>query len=496
MASSLAPTFIAALRAVGTAATMAGAGFYLHRRDFVTPSGKKMLALISQQVTIPAFLFAKIIYCPNGTIGGGGGSEGGGSDVSGELIIDDTPEIVCPTVADRISNLWMLLLWPGYVVLCGLFTGYVAAKISNTSSLQTRSCLAACAFGNSTGLPITLLTVIHNQMKQLNKSTELGRIDPTAFLSVYLLLYPVLQWGAGGWLLAPEEKAEKNNDGLQTDKEARRNGIEEARPLLNHQDTYQANNLSENDHSDCHHTRHISHILNYEPSLLPPSMAAGQEEFGGVRSRRLFLQNKERDENQRWDTAGSVEASNDHLSMMQMVRELSFGSVGHRGSYEEMPFTEMIGSAPEPETGSDDEGPLTMDAVGPASDALSNIVDDMSTPTIHEHSSFSNGFASASPNTTKEKNGSYDSINMVPSRQQIETLQKADILPLTETLSRISRKVFQPPVIGALLGLSIAGFPGTRGLFENIWGDKGNTAPLHFIFDGIYKVSQIRADQI
>ena len=81
MISSMLPTFLASLRAVGTASTMAFAGVYLHRRyvhvfftfislalekiihylpsllihlllrNFVTPSGKKMLALISQQVT-------------------------------------------------------------------------------------------------------------------------------------------------------------------------------------------------------------------------------------------------------------------------------------------------------------------------------------------------------------------------------------------------------------------------------------------------------------
>jgi hypothetical protein len=48
----LGPTFEASLRAVGTAATMAFAGFYLQRRNFVTPSGKKMMALLSQQVTV------------------------------------------------------------------------------------------------------------------------------------------------------------------------------------------------------------------------------------------------------------------------------------------------------------------------------------------------------------------------------------------------------------------------------------------------------------
>eukprot|EP00581_Thalassiosira_minuscula_P014495 CAMPEP_0183734962 /NCGR_PEP_ID=MMETSP0737-20130205/45327_1 /TAXON_ID=385413 /ORGANISM="Thalassiosira miniscula, Strain CCMP1093" /LENGTH=42 /DNA_ID= /DNA_START= /DNA_END= /DNA_ORIENTATION= len=42
MASSMVPTFVASLRAVGTASTMAFAGFYLHRRGFATASGKKM----------------------------------------------------------------------------------------------------------------------------------------------------------------------------------------------------------------------------------------------------------------------------------------------------------------------------------------------------------------------------------------------------------------------------------------------------------------------
>jgi hypothetical protein len=67
---SLGPTFLAAIRAVGTAATMAFAGFYIHRRKFVTPSGKKMLALLSQQVTVslpcpshdPTLLLSDIIF--------------------------------------------------------------------------------------------------------------------------------------------------------------------------------------------------------------------------------------------------------------------------------------------------------------------------------------------------------------------------------------------------------------------------------------------------
>jgi len=64
--------------------------------------------------------------------------------------------------------------------------------------------MACVAFGNSTGLPLTLLAVIHSSF---SASTELGAVDPTTYLSIYLLFYPVLQWGIGGWLLAPPVEA-------------------------------------------------------------------------------------------------------------------------------------------------------------------------------------------------------------------------------------------------------------------------------------------------
>ena len=160
--SSLGPTsFLASLRAVGTAAIMAGSGLYLHRQNYVTSEGKKMLALISQQITIPAYLFAKIIYCP---------SDGGHNTINDT----DNNEFVCPSVADRIGDLWMLLLWPFYVVLCGLILGYIVAKLSNTPPNQQRACMVALAFPNSTGLAITLLSVIHKQFSIVNGGTRQG----------------------------------------------------------------------------------------------------------------------------------------------------------------------------------------------------------------------------------------------------------------------------------------------------------------------------------
>lgn len=182
MLQSLSATFIAALRSVGTAGTMAMAGFYLHRRGFINGEGKKALARLSQQVTIPALFFSKIIYCPQ-----------------------DFSKNKCPDITDNLGDVWVLILWPLFVVGCGLLVGEMAARWSNTPPWQRKSVIAACAFANSTGLPITLLTVVHANFPA---TSELGRIDPNLFLSVYLLLYPVLQWGIGGWLLASGDESE------------------------------------------------------------------------------------------------------------------------------------------------------------------------------------------------------------------------------------------------------------------------------------------------
>lgn len=130
-------TFVASVRSVGTACTLAAVGIYLHRRNFVVGDGKKTLALISQQVTIPLFLFTKVVFC--------------NQDWSSEP---------CPDVTKSLNDIWVLLFWPAYVVGWGLFVGYVAAKLSNTPN--AKAAMAACAFGNSTGLPITLLSVVHS----------------------------------------------------------------------------------------------------------------------------------------------------------------------------------------------------------------------------------------------------------------------------------------------------------------------------------------------
>ena len=429
-----------------------GAGFYLHRQNYVTPQGKTMLALIAQQVTIPAFLFAKIIFCPSDH----GDGSGGGSDA---------PEFVCPSVADRIGDLWMLLLWPFFVVPCGLLTGYLAARISDTPPRQVRSCLAACAFPNSTGLAITLLSVIH---KQFSSSAELGRVDPTAFLSVYLLLYPVLQWGLGGWLLAPPEHADDEEieipddvkiGVLSIDGGVGNNGTMETSSLLPRPDSTNSEGAESGFQRSLGNSFRISHILNYESNHQSATAAAEQEIFGSVMpsKRRTSGQN-------RWNTAGYNDCPPPSV-LQSMVKELSFSSLGHLGVYEQSQpdlglLPDQTHLLPEPESFESIDGPPTIDAVGEES---STFVDFNCSSREYE-------------STTKL------------TKQQIRAMQRGDILPLTDTLLRISGKVFQPPVTAAVLGLFIASFHNLRGMFVNIYGDKGKRAPLQFLFDGIYTV--------
>ena len=93
---AVAATFSASMKSIGTAVTMAGVGFYLHYRNFVTKEGKRTLALMSQQVTFPLYFFTKICFCNQ-----------------------DWSDKPCPDVTKTLHDTWMLLLWPCFMVGMG-----------------------------------------------------------------------------------------------------------------------------------------------------------------------------------------------------------------------------------------------------------------------------------------------------------------------------------------------------------------------------------------
>eukprot|EP00977_Amphora_coffeiformis_P026551 scaffold27769_cov176-Amphora_coffeaeformis.AAC.2 len=185
-------TFVISLSAVAKAAALACTGVYLHRRGFVsTPQAKEMLSRYSQQIGLPCLFFSKIVVLQT--------HSSGGSSFFGE-----TPAVGSDYGSDGTTNHWvlgLLALWPVYVVTCGLLVGHVMASTMKLPTGQRRAVLVATAFANSTGLPTTLLSMM----------TATTSDDPTRFLSIYLILYPILQWGIGGTLLGLDEPANVSN---------------------------------------------------------------------------------------------------------------------------------------------------------------------------------------------------------------------------------------------------------------------------------------------
>ena len=103
---------------------------------------------------------------------------------------------------DLLSFAWPMLLLPLLYVPLGASLGALVNRLTQPKENQRPAVLAACAFGNSTGLPIVLVTIIGNAFIPQADRDRLGSsVEPLSYLALYLVFYPVLQWAAGGWLL-------------------------------------------------------------------------------------------------------------------------------------------------------------------------------------------------------------------------------------------------------------------------------------------------------
>ena len=119
--------FVASLRAVGCAATLAAAGLWLARRGLMSPSLSKGLSQLSVKLAIPALLFSSMV-----------------PGISFELL----------------GYAWPLLLLPAVYLLLGLLIGGLMLLLVRPPADFRLSTVAACTFGNTTGIPVVLLSVI------------------------------------------------------------------------------------------------------------------------------------------------------------------------------------------------------------------------------------------------------------------------------------------------------------------------------------------------
>ena len=181
----------------------------------MTKSGRKLLAEISKHVTFPLLLFTSILYCEQ---------DGGmyrGVDTK------------CPNMFSTITASWIILLWPFLITTMGIVDGKAMAAISGADDKFKFAAMTAVAFGNSTGLPLTFVAIIHNAA---DSNSPLSLTDPAIFISVYLIFYPILQWSLGSWLLeGPSQgnNGEGNDNQHATNGEFKRLGAE---PLLDNAD--------------------------------------------------------------------------------------------------------------------------------------------------------------------------------------------------------------------------------------------------------------------
>lgn len=121
----------------------------------------------------------------------------------------DGHQSICPSVLDYWSEAWILVFWPLVVIPCGILVGYCVARISGAPKRHRNAILLSTGFANSGSLPATLLAVLshHHDGGSTSKEgdTASPSLGPNAFLSLYLILAPMLLWSLGYWLAHPSE---------------------------------------------------------------------------------------------------------------------------------------------------------------------------------------------------------------------------------------------------------------------------------------------------
>ena len=163
------------LRAVATVTAVAACGAVLALRGTLGAETQRFLSMLSMRVTIPALLFSTAA-----------------SSVTPALL----------------ASAWPLTLLPFVYVPVGLALGELAVRVARPPPGVRSAVRAACALGNSTGLPVVLLTVVSDALITPAARAAFGpRLQPLAYLPLYLLTYPLLQWSAGAGSGAPAAAA-------------------------------------------------------------------------------------------------------------------------------------------------------------------------------------------------------------------------------------------------------------------------------------------------
>lgn len=178
---------LASVKAVGSIAVMAAGGFLMTRLGIITNDVRKGLGELSMNLLLPCLMFSQVIYCNSKEMGGD----------------------VCPNMAQVIMSSADLFIWPIVVVTSGYCLGFLAAKLLRVPENFRRAAAGSVAFGNSTGMPVVLLSTLAPSLV----AEGVVKGDPLLFLPVYLVLSPLLQWTVGSYIFqGPKVTATSSGD--------------------------------------------------------------------------------------------------------------------------------------------------------------------------------------------------------------------------------------------------------------------------------------------
>jgi len=150
--------FIASLRAVSCAAMLAFTGLYMARRGMMTSGLSRGLSQFSMKIAIPCLLFRSIV-----------------PGVSYRLLV----------------AAWPMMLLPALYIFTGTLMGLLMLPVLRPPKDFKLGTVSACAFGNTTGIPIIVITVLQ---QSLSRSVFADFDDPVMYLSLQLLTYPLMHW--------------------------------------------------------------------------------------------------------------------------------------------------------------------------------------------------------------------------------------------------------------------------------------------------------------
>lgn len=160
------------LGSLGTTSILVLSGVWLKHVGLIKNEGAHTLSVLSKEILIPALLLGKVAESADWQL---------------------------------LQSAWPIALLPLVYVPCGLLLGVIAVMIVQPGASFSKGMIAAVAFGNSTGMPLIILSVVNDALMvdgMRNNEDEHFPVDPLVYLSIYSLTYPMLQWAAGTVLLS------------------------------------------------------------------------------------------------------------------------------------------------------------------------------------------------------------------------------------------------------------------------------------------------------